>query len=72
MSEPGVEELRQVVGKVAHDLGNNLQVILGRAFLLEHRLGETPAAADAAAINEAAEQAVALTNRLADIALGRD
>jgi hypothetical protein len=67
-----LEALREASGSIAHDLGNSLQVILGRAFLLEHKLGDNPAAGDVAAISRAAEEAVELTGRLMELGIKRD
>jgi nitrogen-specific signal transduction histidine kinase len=67
-----LEALREVTGSVAHELGNSLQVIVGRAFLLEHKIGQGPGASDAAAITKAAEDAVELTGRLMELGLKRD
>jgi signal transduction histidine kinase len=71
--ERELEELREATGKISHDLGNSLQVIVGRAFLLEHKLGDNnPAAGDVAAISRAAEEAVELTGRLLELGIKRD
>jgi hypothetical protein len=67
-----LEELREAAGAVAHDLGNSLQVILGRTFLLEHKLGNATVSGDLAAITRAAEEAVELTGRLMELGIKRD
>jgi len=41
---------------VAHELNNPLAIVMGRASLLEEKLADTPAAADALRIREAAER----------------
>ena len=67
-----LDALREAAGAIAHDLGNSLQVILGRAFLLEQKLGDAPGASDVATISRAAEEAVELTGRLMELGIKRD
>ena len=67
-----LDALREATGALAHDLGNSLQVILGRAFLLEHKLGDSHVSGDIAAISRAAEEAVELTGRLLELGIKRD
>ena len=70
--DPEFEAFRALTGKVAHDLGNSLQIILGHASLLESKLAGTPEGEDIAAVNAAASDAIRLTHKLMDLGFDRE
>jgi signal transduction histidine kinase/CheY-like chemotaxis protein len=62
-----MDAMGRLAGAVAHDFNNLLTVILGYNDLLAQRLGDSPLAADIAAVRAAAQRAAELTNQLLDI-----